>query len=391
MFFKLKTNNSELIKKIDRSKKYSVYEAVELISVLDNNFKDEDKSADLTVLIWDENQQISSDTISLGKGEGVDYLIYLEKRLLQLHKDDNDFENRKIEIDVFINSLQNIYTEQYNATLLPEIETEKKPKKSYRFSGKLTKNVKITVIALSFVAVLVIGYLALKSSTDKSIAIENEESISQNFEGNSLSEESHYDLTYLNQLLTEKRFEEALKDYPQEYPYIEREIFYLGIEGIPYLETFLAEKPDYLKGHFDLAYLKKDFVKVVELKSEADSDERLTQLTVAYINLNQLSEAEELNETLQVTKLTEQIQTAKNRNLINSIKEGRLDEAKADQVALQNPLVEEYFKLFDESSQQLIVLEEQLLQENLNEEEIELLNKEKESIQNEMNNFFYLF
>lgn len=392
MLFKFKSSSSELNKKFERSKKYSVYEAVELIKNLDNDIKSEQKTADLTVLIWNENQQISADTIKLGEGEGIDYLIYLEKRLFELHKDDMDFESKKKEIEMFINALQEIYAEQYNATLIPESEPKAKREFKNPIIFNKSKVLKMIILPISILLLAFVGYKLFKGDSEETLATENIETSSQITEVASLSEESTYDLTYLDQLLSEKRFEEALQEYPQEYPYIEREIFYLGLDGIPYLETFLQEKSEYLKGQFDLAYLKKDFQTVVELKDQADSDERLTQLAVAYINLNLLNEAEEINDRLQVSKLTEQIETAKNRNLINMIKDGKIEEAKSEQVYLQNPRVTEYFNLLDEANQQIEAIEEQLLQVDLiSEEEIESLNKQKEKLIEEINNFFYLF
>lgn len=392
MLFKFKSSSSELNKKFERSKKYSVYEAVELIKNLDNDIKSEQKTADLTVLIWNENQQISADTIKLGEGEGIDYLIYLEKRLFELHKDDMDFESKKKDIEMFINALQEIYAEQYNATLIPESEPKAKREFKNPIIFNKSKVLKMIILPISILLLAFVGYKLFKGDSEETLATENIETSSQITEVASLSEESTYDLTYLDQLLSEKRFEEALQEYPQEYPYIEREIFYLGLDGIPYLETFLQEKSEYLKGQFDLAYLKKDFQTVVELKDQADSDERLTQLAVAYINLNLLNEAEEINDRLQVSKLTEQIETAKNRNLINMIKDGKIEEAKSEQVYLQNPRVTEYFNLLDEANQQIEAIEEQLLQVDLiSEEEIESLNKQKEKLIEEINNFFYLF
>ena len=359
---------------------------------MDNDIKSEQKTADLTVLIWNENQQISADTIKLGEGEGIDYLIYLEKRLFELHKDDMDFESKKKEIEMFINALQEIYAEQYNATLIPESEPKAKREFKNPIIFNKSKVLKMIILPISILLLAFVGYKLFKGDSEETLATENIETSSQITEVASLSEESTYDLTYLDQLLSEKRFEEALQEYPQEYPYIEREIFYLGLDGIPYLETFLQEKSEYLKGQFDLAYLKKDFQTVVELKDQADSDERLTQLAVAYINLNLLNEAEEINDRLQVSKLTEQIETAKNRNLINMIKDGKIEEAKSEQVYLQNPRVTEYFNLLDEANQQIEAIEEQLLQDDLiSEEEIESLNKQKEKLIEEINNFFYLF
>ena len=174
--------------------------------------------------------------------------------------------------------------------------------------------------------------------------------------------------TPLNDFLEAKRFSEALQEYPQEYPRIERSIFYLGVEGIPYLEDFLKEK-DYAKGRFDLAYLKKDYAKVVEMKDEADSDDRLAQLAVAYIKTDQLEEAEKLNESLKSEAISNLVFLAKESKAVGLIKAGNIEEAKTIQDQISSEKLKNYFEQYNALSSAIAEGESTLSSSELGEED----------------------
>ena len=150
----------------------------------------------------------------------------------------------------------------------------------------------------------------------------------------------------LTALLEDKRFNEALTLYPKEYARIERSIFYLGAEGIPYLEEFLKTQ-DYVKGRFDLAYLKRDYQTVIDLKDEADSDDRLAQLAVAFIKTDQLGEAEKLNDSLKSEAISKLIFLAKENQAIELIKKGSVDEARTVQEQINSEKLKSYFEQYD--------------------------------------------
>lgn len=113
----------------------------------------------------------------------------------------------------------------------------------------------------------------------------------------------HAKITEFDEMMKNKLFIQALKQFPHKYPEIERNIFLLGEKGIPYLEEFISNKKGYKPGHFDLAFLKKDFEKVIKLEQYADTDGRKSQLAIAYIQLSEIDKANEINQYIEVPEL----------------------------------------------------------------------------------------
>lgn len=104
-------------------------------------------------------------------------------------------------------------------------------------------------------------------------------------------------------LITNNLYIEALRLYPQKYPEIERFIFQLGENGIPYLEEFIDKKKTYKQAQFDLAYLRKEYDKVIKLEKYADTDGRKTQLAISYIQVGNIDLANHINQILQVPEI----------------------------------------------------------------------------------------
>ena len=102
-----------------------------------------------------------------------------------------------------------------------------------------------------------------------------------------------------------------------------------------------------MKGRFDLAYLKRDYQTVIDLKDEADSDDRLAQLAVAFIKTNQLGEAEKLNDSLKSEAISKLIFLAKENQAIELIKKGSVDEARAIQEQINSEKLKSYFEQYD--------------------------------------------
>lgn len=113
----------------------------------------------------------------------------------------------------------------------------------------------------------------------------------------------HAKIKDFENMIKNKLFVEALKLYPHKYPEIEREIFLLGEKGIPYLEEFISHKKGYKPALFDLAFLKKDYEKVIKLEEYADTDGRKSQLAISYIRNSQIDKANEINQYIEVPEL----------------------------------------------------------------------------------------
>lgn len=107
-----------------------------------------------------------------------------------------------------------------------------------------------------------------------------------------------------NELLNNELYMEALKRYPQKYPEIERQIFQLGERAIPHLEEFINKKKGYKQAQFDLAFLKKEYSKVIKLEKFADTDGRKVQLVTAYIHLGKIDQANEINQYIQIPEFS---------------------------------------------------------------------------------------
>lgn len=104
--------------------------------------------------------------------------------------------------------------------------------------------------------------------------------------------------------LDNKLYLAALKEFPHKYPQIERTIFLQGESEIPYLEEFISKKKNYKQAHFDLAFLKKEFKKVIDLEKYADTDGRKAQLAIAFIQQGELDKANDINQIIQVPELS---------------------------------------------------------------------------------------
>ncbi|MFW9697818.1 hypothetical protein, partial [Vibrio parahaemolyticus] len=106
--------------------------------------------------------------------------------------------------------------------------------------------------------------------------------------------------------LENNNYESALKYYPDNIDEIERDMFLGGYENIDQLEDLNANY-DYPQTAFDLAFLNKEYNKVVELKDLADTEGRKAQLVIAYLDQNLVDEAYELNTNLKSDELDDLI------------------------------------------------------------------------------------
>lgn len=356
MFLRLKLDGSlanklgkQHKKLVNKKTNYSVYDAVTLIEKLERYCSENSIVGTLIVTIHSEQGDQIAANIVLGHGEGIHYLTFLEQKFLE-------YENNRVEYDpdyehfgTLLNRMKEVFNQESFARLngetksidVPVQESKAVPSKKSHPLSKLKlphiskKQLTFGSVTIAVIVSLAFAYQLLSQGTtnpdNKVIASDQAESVSK---------ES------LTLMLEEKRFLEALKGYPQEYPKIERSIFYLGVEGIPYLEDFLKEK-EYAKGQFDLAYLKKEYAKVIEMKAEADSDDRLAQLAVAFIKTGQLGEAEKLNDSLKSEAISKLIFLAKENQAIELIKKGSVDEARAIQEQINSEKLKSYFEQYD--------------------------------------------
>ncbi|MDO4432031.1 MAG: hypothetical protein Q4B80_01815 [Aerococcaceae bacterium] len=351
MFIKLHTGDSQLKGLISTRKKYSVVEAVDLIDQLEQKCSKMQHKAVLTVIIFKENLKQLKDDLTLGYGEGTQYLVYLENRLKKLYPETNGVIPK--EYQQLLSEMGDLYAADYesyrqNPIKLQYVQPENKLKqwlkkwKLPQLPAQLPLTKRQLWIGSGVAAFLGIVTVVALLQPPAHPTSEATVIVSQTESDSTEQHSSKTEQPDLETLLAEKKFAQALEFYPQEFPYIERTIFYTETNAIPYLEEFLKLKPDYQKGHFDLAYLKKDFNKVIELKAEADTDERLVQLAVAYVKQGYIAEAEVLNATLNVESISQLIWQAKEAQAVQLYKQALWADANAIQAQIQSPKLQQF-------------------------------------------------
>ena len=107
-------------------------------------------------------------------------------------------------------------------------------------------------------------------------------------------------------LIQQQEYVKAVEEYPKNKEKVEAILFDKGQEGISDLENYV-QQTDSIQAKFDLAYLKQNFEKVVDLKDEATTPIRKTALAVSYVKLGMIDEAYELNQELGSSRLKQLI------------------------------------------------------------------------------------
>ena len=356
-------------KAIDPKKRYSLVEAAETIEKLEKYVSSERTEYEVEIMMFNDGEKDAEliAPVTLGYGDGIHVFVYIENYLRSLLQRGGNAANTEEKIREGIRFIEEVKNEYERELSSPTPILDQVPKVAKKKREKIDMKIYIDrfkkPLAFSLAGVLVIGL----GFGIHHFLFSNQPSIAN---GNEVPMEvvNSSKVTPLNDFLEAKRFSEALQEYPQEYPRIERSIFYLGVEGIPYLEDFLKEK-DYAKGRFDLAYLKKDYAKVVEMKDEADSDDRLAQLAVAYIKTDQLEEAEKLNESLKSEAISNLVFLVKESKAVGLIKAGNIEEAKTIQDQISSEKLKNYFEQYNALSSAIAEGESTLSSSELGEED----------------------
>ncbi|MCW6667542.1 tropomyosin [Aerococcaceae bacterium NML190938] len=410
-------NGAALVKGKDE-RIFPIFEGVEEINRFDYNLKSRNKAVRTLIDILEDDGSVLLQNFEYSLGSGKNFLEHLEIKCRDLWPDnehiDQMFSKLKLEYDEGKDRESNEIIESFTSSteeidapiiltddleddeinddielhyenlqkVMEELQSEKSEempaiaeKKSPIPNKKLWPLFTIGGLLLAIVICSLAFYALSRDQPQQSVQgnASSSVSISESIVSESLVED-------LSVLLEQKRFEEALKIYPQEYPLIERSIFYLGTDGIPYLEDFLKSK-DYGKGWYDLAYLKKDYAKVIELKSEADTDERLTQLAVAYVKTGDIPQAEALNGQLMVASINDLILKAKEEKAIQLIKNQQYEEAKAIQAEINNDRIQLFFEELDKVNAALAETTQKLSNSELKPEDKQKLEEQKNQLE----------
>lgn len=181
-------------------------------------------------------------------------------------------------------------------------------------------------------------------------------------------------------LIQKQEYVKAVEEYPENKEKIESMLFDKGQEGITDLEKYV-QQTDSLQAKFDLAYLKQNFEKVVDLKNEATTPIRKTALAVSFVKLGMIDEAYELNQELGSNRLKQLIVEAYEVKAIEALKALDLKTAeriqdKIHQLTLQTKIEHVTSALNEENN-----LKNKLKDSSLSDEQKEVSNKQLKQIQ----------
>ena len=204
-----------------------------------------------------------------------------------------DFKNRVQE---------KIKEEQREELQVEEIELDNKEEVTTTNNKRIRFSKKTAFVLLSAVTVLIIGIFAYKTIT----AVPS------------------YDT-----LISEEKYAEAYKYYPEKKDTIEQTIFTSDSGALEKMGQYF-NATNSLSAKFDLSYLKQEYNEVVALKEEANTSIRKTALAVSYVRTGDIDSAYELNKKLNSAKLKQLISDSYEEEATLSLK--KLDTKRAEEI-----------------------------------------------------------
>ena len=181
-------------------------------------------------------------------------------------------------------------------------------------------------------------------------------------------------------LIQQQEYVKAVEEYPENKEKIESMLFDKGQEGISDLEKYV-QQTDSLQSKFDLAYLKQNFEKVVDLKNEATTPIRKTALAVSYVKLGMIDEAYELNQELGSNRLKQLIVEAYEIKAIEALKALDLKTAEKIQDKIHQLTLQTKIDHVTTALKEEINLNNKLKDSSLSDEQKEDSNKQLKQIQ----------
>lgn len=143
-------------------------------------------------------------------------------------------------------------------------------------------------------------------------------------------------------LMSEERYAEAFKQYPEKKDAIEQTILTSNENALEKMEKYVQETSS-KSAVFDLAYLKQEYGEVIKLQEEANTSVRKTALAVSYVKVGEIDKAYELNKNLNSSKLKQLIADAYEQEATEYLKVLNVSkaeeiQAKIHTLTLQNKL-----------------------------------------------------
>ena len=369
--------------------KYKRFEVVEMnvstflkqMSSLEKSCQEDDSQVEVAIILQDTNKPkddflYKSEAFVVGKGNGRLVINTIEKELLEL------FPDKEIEIGQLINQLIDEATKKVSVEekseqvhLKSDHVLKKKSVASVESSPVTQKNVETEELKEIKNGQKKKNFSKKKVLGSLSIAVVIGFGIIAGFMYVPILLKPQYDTLIQNQ-----EYVKAVAEYPEKKDKVESLLFEKGKEGVGQLEEYVA-KTNSSSSRYDLAYLKQDFQKVVDMKEEATTPIRKTALAVSYVKLGMIDEAYELNQELGSNRLKQLIVEAYEVKAIEALKALDLKTAeriqdKIHQLTLQTKIEHVTTALNEENN-----LKNKLKDSSLSDEQKEDSNKQLKQIQ----------
>ena len=368
--------------------KYKRFEGVEMnvstflkqMSALEKSCQEDDSQVEVAIVLKDTNKPkddflYRTEAFVVGKGNGRLVINTIEKELLAL------FPDKEVEVGKLINQLIDEATNKVSVEESEQVHLKsdhvlkKKSVASVESSPVTQKNVETEELKEIKNGQKKKNLSKKKVLGSLSIAVVIGVGIIAGFMYVPILLKPQYDTLIQNQ-----EYVKAVAEYPEKKDKVESLLFEKGKEGVGQLEEYVA-KTNSSSSRYDLAYLKQDFQKVVDLKNEATTPIRKTALAVSYVKLGMIDEAYELNQELGSNRLKQLIVEAYEVKAIEALKALDLKTAekiqdKIHQLTLQTKIDHVTTALNEENN-----LKNKLKDSSLSDEQKEDSNKQLKQIQ----------
>lgn len=319
MEVKVEFFHQKKLKKILPKKAVTVAEAQTLISQADKYAEECQIKEEITLTILQGDEVIFTDYYLFGVGKCRNLILMVDQTLQTIFKDQPDNEKKNL-LDLLSRELNGVDTVEEVLPIPTKQTSEKIEKKKSRTKTYLwISSIFFTVVIISLLCSF---YFSSAQNTVSQPKEQKQESIEQ--------------------LLQQKDYDKAMKNYPKESSKVIS--FLVQEKDFQTLEEINKKFPTH-QGDFELACYRKNWKKVVDFKLDQLSKEQRVMVAYAYVQLNEFDKAETLNEALKSERIQQEILEGRKKFALQKIKEKDLKTAENIQSKINDPELEDWITL----------------------------------------------
>lgn len=319
-----------------KRKRLTVKEANLLLQKLETFAEDTGKKDTIRLTIMEDKDILFRDDCVIGEGHSRNLLLVVQHTFTTLHKRTDSDECQEL-----LASIQ-------QALEAPDVleepkKREKKPKEKRNRKPSVnasTRSFSLPTFSVRSTQGIILGVLLLVF-----LGIGG-------FWVSSFSKQDVQSKPTYEQLLKEEKYAEAAVAFPDKREAIEQ--YLVEQQAFQELKTFNAQFPTD-EGTFDLAFYQKEWKKVIQTEGSELNTDRKVMLAYAYIQLDQLEEAEILNKTLKSTQLATELKKAWTKKAIRAIRKEAFSEAESINKRLKSEEIKELIET-GKTCQEMIAL-----------------------------------